>query len=192
MFLSADPIANACQSVGHRRKPGEEPLLPFGAEVEMTRLGAPSADLSRQFDIDRYLLDGCRDVVAMKIADEAVRPDPDITTGLRCVEQLGSDVQSFVEDSVVGYCDVDGYPWCEGTTGADIGLGVENHDNAIVEMGVEVPPFIAAPIRVDALTVLKLGDFNGADAKSLVVGRQIRQPEVAVLAALHGLSHVRR
>ena len=66
------------------------------------------------------------------------------------------------------------------------------HDNAIVEMGVEVPPFIAAPIRVDALTVLKLGDFNGADAKSLVVGRQIRQPEVAVLAALHGLSHVRR
>jgi hypothetical protein len=130
----------------------------------------------------------------MKIADEAVRPDLDITTGLRCVEQLGSDVQNFIEDSAVGYCDVDGYPWSEGTTGADIGLGVENHDDdgAIVEMGVEVPPFIAAPIRIDALTVLKLGDFNGADAKFLVVGRQIRQPEVAVLAALHGLSNVRR
>ena len=62
----------------------------------------------------------------MKIADEAVRPDPDITTGLRCVEQLGSDVQSFVEYSVVGYGDVYCYPLCEGTTGADIGLGVEN------------------------------------------------------------------
>jgi hypothetical protein len=96
--------------------------LPFGAEVEMTRNGAPSADLSRQFDIDRYLLDGGRDVAAMKIPDEAVRPDPDITTGLRCVEQLGSDVQSSVDDSVVGYCDVDGYPWCEGPPGLRLGL----------------------------------------------------------------------
>jgi hypothetical protein len=58
----------------------------------------------------------------MKIAAEAVCPDPDITTGLRCVEQLGSDVQSFVEYSVVGYCDVAGYPWCEGTTGLTLGL----------------------------------------------------------------------
>jgi hypothetical protein len=44
-----------------------------------------------------------------------------------------------------------------------LGLGVENHDDcgAVVEMGIEVPPFIAALFRVDALTVLKLGDFNG-------------------------------
>jgi hypothetical protein len=28
-------------------------------------------------------------------------------------------------------------------------------------MGIEVPPFIAALFRVDALSVLKLGDFNG-------------------------------
>jgi hypothetical protein len=30
-----------------------------------------------------------------------------------------------------------------------------------VTVGIEVPPFIAALFRVDALTVLKLGDFNG-------------------------------
>jgi hypothetical protein len=41
-------------------------------------------------------------------------------------------------------------------------------------MRIEVPPFIAAPFRVDALTLLKLGDFNGGDAKFLAVGRKIR------------------
>jgi hypothetical protein len=164
------------------------------AEVEMARLGAPSANLPRQFNIDRYFLDGCRDMVPMQIADEAVRPDPDITTGRRCAKRLGSDVENFIEDSAVGRCDVDGYSWCEGAIGADIGLSVENLDDggAIVEMGVEVPPFIASAFRADALTVLKLGDFNRSDAKFLVVGRQIRQPEMAVLAALHALLLARR
>jgi hypothetical protein len=40
---------------------------------------------------------------------------------------------------------------------ADIGRGVENRDDggAIVEMGVEVPLFIASAFNADALTVLK-------------------------------------
>jgi hypothetical protein len=45
---------------------------------------------------------------------------------------------------------------------------------AIVEMGVEVPPFIASAFHADALTVLRLGDFNRSDAKSFVVGWTIR------------------
>jgi hypothetical protein len=59
-------------------------------------------------------------------------------------------------------------------------------------MGIEVPPFIAALFRVDALTVLKLGDFNGGDAKSVVVGWAIRQSKVAALAALPWLFLGRR
>jgi hypothetical protein len=97
---------------------------------------------------------------------------------------VGVENKNFVEDAAVRQGDVDGYPWRKGAIGADIGLGVENDydGGVIVEMRIEVPPFIAAPICVDALTVLKRGDFNGGDAKFLVVGRQIRQPEVAVLA----------
>jgi hypothetical protein len=70
--------------------------------------------------------------------------------------ELGTDVENFVEDAAVGYCDVDGYPWWRGHW-ADIGLGVENHDDGgtIVEMGVEVPLFIASAFKADVLTVLK-------------------------------------
>jgi hypothetical protein len=60
---------------------------------------------------------------------------------------------------------------------------------AIVEMGIEVPPFIAAPFRADELTS-KLRYFNGGDVKSLVIGATIRQPK-SVLAAMHGHSLVR-
>jgi len=52
-------------------------------------------------------------------------------------------------------------------------------------MGIEVPPFIAAAFRVDALTVFELRYFNGCDAKFLVIVWTIRQPKMAVLAAMH-------
>jgi hypothetical protein len=52
-------------------------------------------------------------------------------------------------------------------------------------MGIEVPPFIAALFRADALTVLERRYVNGRDTKSLVVGGAIRQPKVAILAAIH-------
>src|ERR1700738_1433491 len=123
----------------------------------MTGFGTPGRNVSRQFDVDRYFLDGCRDMVVLEIADEAVRPDPDVASRLRCVEQLTPG----------GHRNVDGDPRRKRTVRADIGLGVENHDNGrtVVEMGVEVPPFIAAPSRADALTVLKLRYFNGGDAE---------------------------
>jgi hypothetical protein len=46
-------------------------------------------------------------MVAMKVADEAVRPDSDITTGLRCLEQLRRRRE---EDAAVRQGNVDGYP----------------------------------------------------------------------------------
>src|ERR1700686_1500763 len=123
----------------------------------------------------------------MEIADEGVRPDPDVGTRLRCIEQLRTGVEKFHGAAAVGQSDVDGDPWCERTIGADIGLGKEHHDDGrtIVEMRVEVPPFVLAPFRADALTVLKLRYFNGGDAKSLVIGGTISQPKVAILAAIH-------
>lgn len=130
----------------------------------------------------------------MEIADEAVRSDPDVATGLRSAEQLRLGVEKLIEDAAVRQSDVDGDPRRERTVAADIGLGVENHDDgrAIVEMGVEVPPFIAATLRADPLTVLKLRHLDGGDAKSLVIRGTIRQPKVAALAAMHGDSLVRR
>jgi hypothetical protein len=59
-------------------------------------------------------------------------------------------------------------------------------------LGIEIPPFVAAPFRADALTVLKLPYFKGGDAKSLVIGGAIRQPKVGVLAATHGYFRLRQ
>ena len=89
---------------------------------------------------------------------------PILTSQLRCVEQLRPGVEKLLEGAAVRQGDVDGNPWRERTVRADIGLGVENHDDGrtIVEMGIEVPPFIAAPFRADALTVFKPRYFKGA------------------------------
>ena len=146
VFLMADRVADVCQSVGHRGKPGKEFFSPFGNKIEMTGLRTPGGDVSRQFDVDCYVVDGCRDMIALEIADEAVRPDPNIATGFRCVEQLRLGVEELHEGAAVRQGEVDGDPWRERTVRADIGLGVEDHDDgrAIVEMGIEVPPFIAA------------------------------------------------
>jgi len=51
-------------------------------------------------------------------------------------------------------------------------------------MGIEVPPFIAAAFRADALTVFELRYFNG-NAKSIVIGGSVCQPKAAILAAMH-------
>src|SRR6202040_2876486 len=51
-FLIADPVADACQSVGHRGKPGKEFFSPFGTKIEVTGLGTPGGNDSRQFDVD--------------------------------------------------------------------------------------------------------------------------------------------
>src|SRR5216683_2242774 len=66
-------------------------------------------------------------------------------TTFRCVEQLRPGVEKFHEGAAVSQGEVDGDPWRERTVRADIGFGVENHNDGrtIVEMGIEVPPFIA-------------------------------------------------
>src|SRR5271163_1197701 len=132
----------------------------------MTRLGAPGADLSDQFDIHRDFLDSCRDAVPIEIPDEPVSPDLNVAGRLRCAEHLGHRVEKLVEGAAVRQRDVDGNPWCSWTIRANIRLGVENHDDrrAVVEI---VPPLIATAFRTDALTVFELGYLDGSDAKYL-------------------------
>src|ERR1700722_1605915 len=160
----------------------------------MTGFGTPGGNISRQFDVDRYFLDRCRDTVVLEIACEAVSPDSDIATGFGCLEQLRPGVEKLVEGAAVRQSDVDGHPWCKWTVRADIGLGIEDHDDGrtIFEMGIEVPPFILAPFRADALTVLKLGYFVRSDPQSAVIEGMISQPKVAFLTETHGISLLRQ
>src|SRR5438105_7701224 len=125
-------------------------------------------------------------MIALEIADEAVCPDPNIATVFRCVEQLRLGVEKLHEGAAVRQGEVDGEPWRERTVRADIWFGIENHDDGrtIVEMGIEVPPFIAPPFRADALAILKLRYCNGGDAKPVVIGGTIRQPKVTIRAAM--------
>ena len=130
MFLIPDPVADGCQAVGHCGKPGKEFISPFCTKTEVTGLGTPGADLSAQFDIDRYLVDGCRDVVAIEIADEAVRPDPDVATGPRCVEELRAGVEKLLKGAAIRQGNVDGDPGRErtvGGTGKFVALMVSVH-----------------------------------------------------------------
>src|SRR5258708_36922729 len=108
----------------------------------MTGFRTPSRNVSRQFDIDRYLLDGCRDVVAIEIADEAIGPDPDIATGLRCVEWLRPGVEKFLETAAVRQGKVDGHPGRARTFRAAVGLGLTNQTDGgtIGELGTNGPP----------------------------------------------------
>jgi hypothetical protein len=45
-------------------------------QIEMARLWTPGANLTRQFDFDRYFLNRSRDAIATEIADKAVGSDP--------------------------------------------------------------------------------------------------------------------
>src|SRR3954453_21080755 len=187
VFFGADRVTDVSQSVRHRGKPGKQLFSPFGTKIEMTGLGTPGGHVCRQFDVDRYLLDGCRDMEALEISDEVVRPDLDIAAGLRCLNQLRPGIEKLHEAAAVRQSEVDGDPWREWTVRADVRLCIEDHDNGrtTVEMSIEVPPFIAALLRTDALPILKLRYVNGGEVKSLVIGGTIRQPKVAILAAMH-------
>jgi len=73
MFLRADRGSGRLPVRGAPRGATQRVFSrPSDTKIEMTGSGTPGGDVCRQFDIDRYLLDGCSDVIALKIADEAV------------------------------------------------------------------------------------------------------------------------
>src|SRR4030081_2132237 len=188
IFLFANAVADVCQSVGYRGKPSKELFSPFGTEIEMTGPGTPGGHVSCQFDVDRNLLDGCRDVIAIEIANEAVRADPGVASRLRCVEQLRLRVEKLHKTAAVGQREIEGDPWRERTVRADIGLRKEDHDNGrtVVEMSIEVPPSAVDRFGPVVFPLVGLGYVTLGDAKSLIIGGTIRHPEMTVLAAMHG------
>jgi hypothetical protein len=62
----------------HRREPGEQLFSPFVAKIDVAGLWTPGANLTRQFDLDRYFLNGSRDAVVTEITDKAIGCDPHI------------------------------------------------------------------------------------------------------------------
>jgi len=74
----ADLVLDMRYTLRHRRKPSEQRFLSFSAKIKMARLWTPGANLTRQFDLDGYFLDGGRDSVAVEIADKTIGSDPNI------------------------------------------------------------------------------------------------------------------
>ena len=158
----------------------------------MAGLWTPGANLTRQFDLDGYFLDGGRDSVTVKIADKTIGSDPHIAPLLGRRELIGGGVVELLEPPAIRQREIDGDPRCERSIRAHVRLGVEDHDDgrAVIEMGIEVPPLVAALFRADPLAVLELSHFDGIDAKFLIVGGPAGQPKMAVVVAGHDCAFV--
>jgi hypothetical protein len=155
IFLIADFVPDGRQTLGHRRQPSEQLFPSFGAEIEMAGLWTPGANLTGQLDLDRYFLNGSRDAVAMEITRKVIGPDPHIALLLGHGELIGCAAVDPVELPTIWQREIDGDPRCERSIRAPDRLGVEGHDDscAVIEMGIEVPPVIAALSRTHALAI---------------------------------------
>jgi hypothetical protein len=58
IFHLADAVVDVRQTAGHRGKPRKEVFSPFDTKIGITGFGTPGGNVSHQFDVDRYLLDG--------------------------------------------------------------------------------------------------------------------------------------
>jgi hypothetical protein len=192
IFVAADCVADMRRTLRHRREPGEQLFAPIGAKIDMAGLWTPGANLTHQFDLDRYVLNGGGDVVAMEIPGKAIGSDPYIAPLLGGGELIGGGVVELVEPPAIRQRKIDGDPRCERSVRAHVRLGVEDHDDsgAVIEMGIEVPPLVAAIFRAETLAVLELSNFDRIDAKPLVVGGEARQAKTLAVVARHHCSFV--
>jgi hypothetical protein len=192
IYLSADLVADLRHTLRHRRKPGEQLFLSLGTKIDVAGLWTPGANLTRQFDLDGYFINGSRDAVAMEIAGKAIGSDPHIASLPGRAELIGGGVVDLVEPPAIRQREIDGDPRCERPIRAHIRLGVEHHHDgrAIIEMGVEVPPLVAALFGADTLAILELRHRDGSDAELLIIGGQARQAKLAVVVAGHDWAFV--
>jgi hypothetical protein len=176
MGMRPDFVPDMRHTLRHRREPGEQHFPPFGAKIGVAGLWTPGANLTRQFDLDRYFLNGSCDAVATEITDKAIGSDPHIAPLLGRGELLGGGVVELLELPAIWQREIDGDPRCERSIRAHVRLGIEDHDDgsAVIEMGIEVPSLMAAFFRADTLAILELSHFDGIDAKFLMVGRPAR------------------
>jgi hypothetical protein len=176
MGMRPDFVPDMRHTLRHRREAGEQRFPPFGAKIGVAGLWTPGANLTRQFDLDRYFLNRSCDAVATEITDNAIGTDPHIAPLLGRGELLGGGVVELLELPAIWQREIDGDPRCERSIRAHVRLGIEDHDDggAVIEMGIEVPPLIAAFFRADTLAILELSHFDGIDAKFLIVGGPAR------------------
>jgi hypothetical protein len=122
-----------------------------------------------------------------QIADKAIGSDPNIAPLFGRGEIIGAGVAEPVELPAIWQREIDGDPRSERSIRAHVRLRIEYHNNGrtVIEMGVEVPPLVAAFFRADALTILELRHFDGLEAKFSIVGGSACQPKIAVLVASH-------
>jgi hypothetical protein len=106
----ADLVLDMRYTLRHRRKPGEQRFLSFSAKIEMARLWTPGANLTRQFDLDGYFLDGGRDSVTVEIADKTIGSDPNIAPLLGRRELIGCGFVDLVEPPAIRQREIDGDP----------------------------------------------------------------------------------
>jgi hypothetical protein len=128
----------------------------------------------------------------MEITDKAICSDPYIAPLLGRGELIGGGVVELLEPPAIWQREIDGDPRRERSIRAHVRLGVEDHDDgrAVIEMGIEVPPLVAALFRADTLAILELSHFDGIDAKFPIVGGPARQPKMPVLVARHDCTFV--
>jgi hypothetical protein len=105
----------------HRREPGEQRFPSFSAKIKMARLWTPGANLTRQFDLDGYFVNGSRDSVAVEITDKTIGSDSHIAPLLGRGELIGGGVVDLVEPPTIRQREIDGDPR-RGPIGLTFGL----------------------------------------------------------------------
>ena len=78
----------------------------------MAGLWTPGANLTGQFDLDRYFLNGGRDAVVMEITEKAIGSDPHIAPLLGPGELIRGGIADLVEPPTIRQCEIDSDPRC--------------------------------------------------------------------------------
>jgi hypothetical protein len=158
-----DAAGNRVARAAAMPEPSEQLLPSLRTKIEMPRLWTPGANLARQFDLHGDFLNGRRNALGMEITDKAIGSDPHIAPLLGRAEVTSGWVVDFLKPSPVIQCEINCDPRREWSIRAHIRLGIEDHDDgrAVIEVSVELPPFVASLFDANALATLEWVHFDG-------------------------------
>jgi len=158
-------------ALGNRGQPGEQVIV-VPAEVEVARLGPPGGHLGAQLDVEPEVVVHDADLVAVAAVDEGGLPDPHVAAVLRSREVGRPRVDREAALAEAGSVELDADLRAQPGPGAEARLGEEGHDEgaAVLEVGVEVPPLVAARSAIGAHAVLPRLDAVRVESEPLIVG----------------------
>ncbi len=135
----------------HGRQPCEEMLL-ARAKKRVARPRSPRRHLTGQRDIGDDAVNLDVDRVRMQVTPEGARADAHIAALLGGGEFMPFPEVRLLHAPAVGIIEVQRNIWREGLADVRDGLRVEGNDElrAVVEVGVEVPPFVGPRTPVGA------------------------------------------